>query len=74
MGQDAQKFVRYSIQSRCGQNGAQKRGCPRRCYDTGAAGLSKELWRMEDMMALTWAVAEPAKARGSFKQRAAKVA
>ncbi len=39
-----------------------------------AAGLSKTLWSMEDVVALIDAQAEPAKKRGPYKPRAAKPA
>ena len=43
-----------------------------RCSPAMAAGLSTTLWSMEDVVALIDAAAEPAKARGSYKPRAAK--
>ncbi len=45
-----------------------------RCSPAMAAGLSTTLWSMEDVVALIDAAAEPAKARGTYKPRAAKVA
>ena len=45
-----------------------------RCSPAMAAGLSSTLWSMADVVALIDAAAEPAKARGSYKPRAAKAA
>ncbi len=45
-----------------------------RCSLAMAAGLSKTLWSMEDIVALIDAQAEPAKKRGPYKTRAAKAA
>ena len=39
-----------------------------------AAGLSERLWSMEDVVALIDAAADPAKVRGPYKPRTAKVA
>ena len=44
------------------------------CSPAMAAGLSKTLWSMEDVVALIDARAEPSKARGLYKPRAAKAA
>ena len=41
-----------------------------RCSPAMAAGLSKTLWSMEDVVALIDAQAEPAKKRGPYKARA----
>ena len=43
-----------------------------RCSPAMAAGLSSTLWSMADVVALIDAAAEPAKARGAYKPRAAK--
>ena len=43
-----------------------------RCSPAMAAGLSTTLWSMADVVALIDAAAEPAKARGAYKPRAAK--
>ncbi len=43
-----------------------------RCSPAMAAGLSTTLWSMADVVALIDAAAEPAKARGTYKPRAAK--
>ena len=45
-----------------------------RCSPAMAAGLSSTLWGMADVVALLDAAAEPAKARGPYKPRAAKTA
>ncbi len=45
-----------------------------RCSPAMAAGLSKTLWSMDDVVALIDAQAEPAKKRGPYKPRAAKAA
>ncbi len=45
-----------------------------RCSPAMAAGLSKTLWSMEDIVALIDAQAEPAKKRGQYKPRASKAA
>ena len=45
-----------------------------RCSPAMAADLSSTLWSMEDVATLIDAAAEPAKARGAYKPRAAKVA
>jgi IS1 family transposase len=45
-----------------------------RCSPAMAAGLSKTLWSMEDVVALIDAQAEPAKKRGPYKPRAPKAA
>jgi len=43
-----------------------------RCSPAMAAGLSTTLWSMADVVALIDAAAEPVKARGTYKPRAAK--
>ena len=45
-----------------------------RCSPALAAGLSKTLWSMEDVVALIDVQAEPAMKRGMYKPRAAKAA
>ena len=45
-----------------------------RCSPAMAAGLSKTLWSMEDVVALIDAQAEPAKKRGTYKPRTSKAA
>ena len=45
-----------------------------RCSPAMAAGLSKTLWSMEDVVALIDARAEPAKKRGPYKPRQPKAA
>ena len=45
-----------------------------RCSPAMAAGLSTTLWSMADVVALIDAAAEPVKARGTYKPRAAKAA
>ncbi len=44
-----------------------------RCSPAMAAGLSKTLWSMEDVVALIDAKTEPAKKSGPYKARAASV-
>ena len=45
-----------------------------RCSPAMAAGVSRTLWSMEDVVRLIDAQAEPAKKRGFYKPRAAKAA
>ena len=45
-----------------------------RCSPAMAAGLSKTLWSMEDVVALIDAQDEPVKKRGPYKARAGKAA
>lgn len=45
-----------------------------RCSPAMAAGLSKTLWSMEDIVGLIDAQAEPAKKRGTYKPRGSKAA
>ena len=45
-----------------------------RCSPAMAAGMSKTLWSMEDVVALINAAAEAPKARGPYKPRSAKAA
>ena len=45
-----------------------------RCSPAMAAGLSKTLWSMQDVVALIEAQAEMPKPRGPYKSRAAKAA
>ena len=45
-----------------------------RCSPAMAAGLSKTLWSMEDVVALIDTQAEPAKKRGEYKPRAVRAA
>ncbi len=45
-----------------------------RCSPAMAAGLSKTLWSMDDIVALIDAQAKPAKKRGTYKPREPKVA
>ena len=43
-----------------------------KCSPATAAGISKTLWGMEDVMALIDARAEKPKARGAYKPRSPK--